>query len=408
MRTEKGKRVLMLLENNPYPHDGRVRLEATTLTGAGYQVSVISPSAPGQMRHEVIDEVHVFRYPAPPDGDGLAGYLWEYGYSLAATFALSLLVSFRRGFDFIHAANPPDTAVLVAAFYKLFGKRFVFDHHDLAPELYDVRFGNGGSRLVRLALLLLEKSSCRLADHIIATNESYKAHDAQRGPVPEERITVVRNGPTLRRFRAVEPKPGLRKPGKTVIIYVGIIAAQDGVDCLMRALLHLRVDLGRSDFMCFILGKGIALAGIKALATELRLDDCVTFTGFVEPVEVAAHVAAADIGVSPEPSNPLNDRSTMVKIMEYMASGKPVVAFDLPENRFTALGAALYAKPNDELDFARQLATLMDDPQRRERMGAAGRERAMNVLAWPYQAEQLLCAYRSMEPGYAPVRGAYE
>jgi glycosyltransferase involved in cell wall biosynthesis len=371
-------------------------LEAATLLGAGYQVSVICPSAPGQSWHEVIDGVYVYRYPAPPDGNNFLGYLWEYGYSLLATFAISLLVWLRPGFDVIHAANPPDIAVLVAAFYKLFGKRFVYDHHDLAPELYDVRFGGKGQRFVHEALVWFERLSCRLADHVIATNQSYQAIEMQRGFVPEERITVVRNGPDLSRLRPVEPRPGLCQEGKTNIVYVGIIEYQDGVDYLVRALQHLIHDLKRSDFYCIIVGAGGALRTVKSLAQRLGLGDHVFFTGWVEPTEVAGYLCAGDIGVAPEPSNPLNDRSTMIKIMEYMAVGKPIVAFDLPEHRFTARGAALYARPNDELDFAQQLAMLMDDPERRKKMGQIGRERIENELAWSHQAKHLLDAYTSV------------
>ena len=245
-------------------------------------------------------------------------------------------------------------------------------------------------------LVWFERLSCRLADHVIATNQSYKAMEMQRGSVPEERITVVRNGPDLNRLRLVEPKPGLRQEGKLTLVYVGIIERQDGVDYLIRALQHLIIDLERSDFQCIVVGKGGALNDVKTLTWQLGLGDRVFFTGFVEPTQVASYLCAGDIGVAPEPSSPLNDRSTMIKIMEYMAVGKPVVAFDLPENRFTAQGAALYAQPNDEFDFARQLAVLLDDPDRRKKMGLVGRERVANELAWPHQAKHLLAAYASL------------
>jgi glycosyltransferase involved in cell wall biosynthesis len=396
MSASAGRRVLMLIENRPYPQDYRVHSEAATLSGAGYQVSVVCPSAPGQPWHEVIDDVYVYRYPAPPDGNNFLGYLWEYGYSLIATFAISLLVWLRRGFDVIHAANPPDLAVIVAAFYKLFGKRFVYDHHDLAPELYYARFGGKGRPSVYRALVWFERLSCRLANHVVTTNQSYQAIEMQRGSVPQERITIVRNGPDLNRLRPVEPKAGLRQEGKTNIVYVGIIEYQDGVDYLVRALQHLIYDLKRGDFHCLIVGTGGALPKVKSLAEQLGLHDYVSFTGFVEPTEVAGYLCAGDIGVAPEPSNPLNDRSTMIKIMEYMAMEKPVVAFDLPEHRFTAQAAALYARPNDELDFARQIALLIDDPERRKKMGQVGRERVENELAWSHQAKHLLDAYASV------------
>jgi glycosyltransferase involved in cell wall biosynthesis len=404
MMSTNGKRVLMLIENSTYPHDPRVHLEAVTLSGAGYQVSVICPSSPGQPRRQVIDGVCVYRYPAPPKGNSMLSYLWEYGYSLVATFIISLLVCFRPGFDVIHAANPPDTAVLIAAFYKLFSKRFIYDHHDLAPELYDARFRGKSSRFIRQALICFERLSCRLADRIITTNQSYKAMEMQRGSVPKERIIVVRNGPDLNRLRQVEPKTGLRQEGKINLIYVGVIERQDGVDYLIRSLQHLMNDLKRSDFYCIIVGEGGALADVEILTRQLGLSNYVFFTGFVEPTQIASYLCAGDIGVAPEPSNPLNDRSTMIKIIEYMALSKPIVAFDLPEHRISAGEAAMYARPNDELDFARQVSALMDDPERREKMGQIGRQRVENVLAWPYQAINLLDAYESIASRRGQVR----
>lgn len=396
MKPRRGKRVLMLIENVAYPLDQRVRLEANALAEAGYQVSVICPSAPGLARYDVVNSVRVFRYPAPVIATNFLGYLWEYGYSLVSTFILSLLVALHPGFDVIHAANPPDTAVIVAAFYKLFGKRFVYDHHDLAPELYDARFRGKSRRLVHEALLLFERLSCQLADHVIATNQSYRAIELERARVPAERITIVRNGPDLSRLRVVEPIPGLRREGRTNIIYVGMIENQDGVDYLFRALKHLDGELKRDSFHCIVVGSGGALSDLKSLAEQLGLSDHVFFVGFVKPAEVARYLCAGDIGVAPEPSNPLNDRSTMIKVMEYMVVGKPIVAFDLVETRYSAQDAALYARPNDELDFARQIAVLMDDPERCRKMGQIGMERIECELAWPHQAKHLLDMYMSL------------
>lgn len=281
MRESAGKRVLMLLENNPYPQDPRVRREARALVDAGYGVSVICPAADGQPQRETVQGVHVYRYPAPPDGQGLRGYLREYGQSLVATFILSLVVLFRRGFDVIHAHNPPDTFVLVALFYKLLGKRFVFDHHDLAPEMYHARFPGKGNRFVYNALAFLESLSCRVADHVIATNQSYRAVEMERGGVPAERITIVRNGPDLTRLREAEPDPALRAKAPTIIGYAGIIGYQDGVEYLLRAIRRLVNDLGRTDFFCVIVGKGDARADMIELAGRLGLNERVWFTGWV-------------------------------------------------------------------------------------------------------------------------------
>jgi glycosyltransferase involved in cell wall biosynthesis len=239
----------------------------------------------------------------------------------------------------------------------------------------------------------MEKLSCRLADHVIATNESYMAVEKGRGRVPERRITIVRNGPDLERIKPVDPDPGLAQKGLTIIGYVGVMGYQDGVDYLLRALKHLVYDLHRTDFFCVLIGKGDAWASLKALSAELRLHDYVWMTGPVSDADLLRYLSATDICVAPEPSNAFNDRSTMIKIMEYMALGKPIVAFDLPEHRVTAQSAALYVPPNDELQFARGLAELIDDPARRQRMGAVGRQRIETTLAWRYSALNLLKAY---------------
>jgi len=396
MKASVGGRVLMLLEKGGYPRDYRVRLEARPLAAAGYQVSVICPLDPGQPWREVLDGVRIYRFPAPPAANSFLGYLWEYGYSMVATFVISLFILLREGFDVVHTHNPPDTFVFIAAFYKLLGKRFVYDHHELTPELYYARFGASGSRLVYQMLVLLEKISCRLADRVIAPNQSYKAVEMQRGHVPEERITIVRNAPTLDRLRPVAPAPGLRQKGKTIISYVGVMGFQDGVDYLLRALRHLAYDLGRTDFLCVLVGAGDALPSLKSLTERLGLANHTLFTGWVHHTEVDRYLNAADICVAPEPSNSYNDRSTMIKMMEYMALGKPIVAFDLPEHRVTAQDAVLYARPNDELDFAQQIAALMDAPERRKRMGEKGRERVEKELAWPHQEKFLLEAYESL------------
>ena len=357
----------MLLENNPYPQDGRVRQEAHALVAAGHQVTVISPMGPGQPWHQVCQGVRVYRYPAPPEANGLWGYLWEYGYSMAAAWLLSLLVFLRNGFDVVHTHNPPDTFVLIAAFFKLFGKRFVYDHHDLAPEMYYARFGGSGNPLVYRVLVWFEKLSCRLADRVIATNQSYRAIEMQRGQVPAERITIVRNGPDLDRLRLVDTDPDLCHQGKTTLCYVGDMGFHDGLDYLLRSLHQLAYGLGRTDFHCVLVGGGDAWSSMRSYSEQLDLADLVLFTGQVPHQEVPRYLSAADICVAPEPSNAYNDRSTMIKMMEYMALGKPIVAFDLPEHRFSAQEAAVYARPNDELDFARQIAALMDAPQQRQK-----------------------------------------
>jgi glycosyltransferase involved in cell wall biosynthesis len=386
-------RILMLLENLPYPQDVRVRREAMALATAGYRVSVICPRGLGQSKRETIHGVKVYRYSAPASANGLVGYVWEYAYSMVASFALSLLLFFREGFDVIHAHNPPDTFVFIAAFYKVFGKRFIFDHHDLSPEMYRARFAGGGNQFVYRALVLLEKITCRFADHIIATNESYKRVEMERGRVSESRITIVRNGIERDRLRGFEPDAALRRKAKTIIGFVGVMGFQDGVDYLLRALHHLIRDFGRTDFYCVIIGTGDAWPGLQVLARKLGLGEYVWFTGFVPQQDMLRYLCTADICVDPDPSNQFNDRSTMVKMMQYMSLGKPIVAFDLPEHRFTAQDAAIYVKPNDERAFARALIQLMDDSHRREALGARGFRRFQTELAWEYSVPKLLEVY---------------
>lgn len=399
-------RILMLLENCPYPQDARVRREATTLADAGYPIAVIAPSAPGQARREIVRGVSVYRFPAPPDADGLFGYLLEYGYSMVMAFAISLLVFFRDGFDIIHAHNPPDTFVFVAIFYKLFGKRFVFDHHDLAPEMYHARFDGKGNSVVYGVLVMLERLSCKLADHIIVTNQSYKAMVMQRSGIQASRITIVRNGPELERLQPVAPDPELRGKARTLIGYVGVMGYQDGIDYLLRMVKHLVEDLECRDILCVLIGKGDAWAEMRTLAAELEIEQYLWFTGRIPDDELVRYLSTVDICVDPDPQNPFTDRSTMIKMTEYMALGKPIVAFDLTEHRVTARGAALYAEPNDELDFAEQVAWLMDHPQERHAMGCAGRKRVEAELAWPLQVHHLLAAYQRVEAGMRKDRNA--
>jgi glycosyltransferase involved in cell wall biosynthesis len=401
VKSPANNRILMLLENQTYPRDFRVRREATALTAAGYKVSVICPAGPGQPFRETLNGVRLYRYPEPPAANGFLGYLWEYGYAMAAAFVLSLLVFLGEGFDVVHAHNPPDTFVFIAAFYKLLGKRFVFDHHDLSPEMYQARFPGRGNSLVHDTLLFLEKLTCLLADKVIATNESYKKIEMERDHVPETRVTVVRNGIELHDLQIGEPDRTLLPKGKTIIGYIGVMGVQDGVDYLVRALGHLLRDLRRTDFFCVLVGDGDASPYLKSLVKQLGISNQVLFTGMVDHSEVARYLGAADLCVAPEPSTPYNDRSTAVKLMEYMALAKPIVAFDLTEHRFTAQGAAAYVRPNDELEFARTIAELMDDPARRKTMGLLGRRRLETELAWQYSIPKLLSVYRDILRAHA-------
>ena len=355
MTDSNSHRILMMVENNSYPGDPRVYREATTLVAAGYRVSVDLPREPPirprGKRSRVSACCVIGR---PRSGEGLWGFAWEYGYSLAATLWLSIKVLLRGGFDVIHCHNPPDLFVFLALPYKLLGKKFVFDHHDLAPEMFEVKFGSGGNRkIVHAILLWLERLSCRWADHVIATNESYRRsrHRAEPRPPAADHDRPERTGPrTDPTARAGRRDSG---PGRHDPRVRRSDGTQDGLDYLLRALQHLRGQLNYDDFYCVLIGGGDDVARLVRLAGELDLQNHVGFAGVRRGDELCKYLSAADICVDPDPKNPYNDRSTMIKMAEYMALAKPIVAFDLTEHRATAGEAALYAKPNDEHDFAR-------------------------------------------------------
>lgn len=386
----------MLLENNAYPSDQRVRREANSLCTAGFQVTVISPSKKGQSSYENVNGVHVYRFPAPPAGDSFLGYLWEYGWSMFCSFFLTIWVFFRRGFDVVHAHNPPDVYVLIAICYRVFGKKFVFDHHDLSPEMYYARFRNGGKKSVFKVLEFFEKLSCRFAHQIIATNESYKKVEIERANVSPEKITVVRNGPEIDKMMPVAPDPELRKKASTILGFVGVMGQQDGVDYFIKAVDHMVKQLGRTDVFAVIMGGGTAVPSLKKLTTELGLDKHIWFTGKVSLEELLKNLSTADICIDPDPYDPFNDRSTMIKMMDYMAVAKPIVAFDLTEHRASAEDAALYSRHNDIQDFANNIAILIDNPELREKMGAYGRQRMEEQMAWHHQEKNLLQVYADL------------
>lgn len=398
-KSSSSSKILMLVENQGYPDDIRVRQEAISLSNAGYQVSVICQRLQGQPWTETVDEVTVYRYPAPVAADSFIGYLWEYGYSLIAAFILSLYVALRQGIDVIHAHNPPDLYVFIGLFYKPFGVKFIFDHHDLSPENYFARFpNNNGNQKVYRVLIWLEALSCRVADHVIATNESYKAIQIERAHIPESNVTVVRNGPNLERLYPVTPDAELRSRATTLIGYIGTMGPQDGLDYLLRIAHKLIHELGRTDFYCVVIGSGSEWDRLQELNAELGLTDHVWFTGKVTDEELRRYLSSVDICVSVDPYNSFTDHCTMIKMMEYMAFGKPIVAFDLKEHRVTAEDAAIYIADNDELAFARALALLMDDSSLRERHGSFGHRRVMDVINWENSARNLLQVYNQVAP----------
>jgi glycosyltransferase involved in cell wall biosynthesis len=402
-----------MLVQNRFPFDTRVRNESALLRDEGYDVTVICLKKKGEKTAELVSGIQVYRLPiveffqkAPVERQSLfqrqltkfkafVGYVGEYAYFTIGCLVLSLYVALRHGFDVIHAHNPPDTLFLVALPFKLFGKKFVFDHHDLAPELYQSRYRARGN-VVLWGLLWAEKCSLKLADVTIATNESYKQVHIQRGGRRPESCFVVRNGPGPERMEVVEPSPRLRQMGKSILCYIGCLNPQDGLDYLLRALAHLTFELKRTDYYCVIMGSGDSLEDLRKMNRQLELEKQVEFTGYISDAELRANLSAADICLDPDPSSPLNDVSTWIKIMEYMAYGKPIVSFDLKETRYSAQEAAIYVRPNDERLFAGAVASLMDDPVLRARIGAFGRTRVERELQWAYVGRNLTNAYQSL------------
>jgi len=386
----------MLLGNNPFPQDQRVSQEAASLVEAGYEVSIVCPRLNGQPPRDRWRGVHVYRYRKPFDPQGAVGYALEYAQATLAALALSVRVALERGFDVIHAHNPPDTYWLVGALYKPFGKRFVYDHHDLSPEMYSARFPDRPGGMLRSILGALEKLSYRVSDHVLVTNESYRRVAIGRGRMSADKVTVVRNGPDFGRVHQVPADPELRARAATLLGYVGVMGYQDGIDHLLRAIAHLVYDLGRTDTLAVLIGGGDAWEEMRRLAVELEIEPYVWFTGPVDGDELMRLLSTVDVCLDPDPSNPYTDRSTMIKMMEYMTLGKPIVAFDLTEHRVTAGEAAVYVEADDDLEFARAIAELMDDPERRARMGAFGRRRVQSELEWAYSVQHLLEAYAQL------------
>ena len=402
----------MWVENH-FPQDTRVTNEARLLADAGYKVAVIALRKQGQAARETWNGIKVYRVPTlelfkktvAGNGSRLSllfvrlksffGYVVEYLYFTSACFFVSTYIFVRRGFDVMHAHNPPDTLFLAAVPFKLLGKKFVFDQHDLCPELYRSRYGAAEGFYTRL-LGMFEWGSLKLADITIATNESYKQIQIERANKNPRDVFVVRNGPNQMRMTPAAPSARLKGMNKSILCYIGSLNPQDGVDYLLRSLRHLVHGLKRSDFYCVIMGSGDSLQDLRDLARNLQLNGCVELTGFISDEDLQANLAAADICVDPDPSSPLNDVSTWIKVMEYMASAKPIVSFDLKETRFSAGDAAIYVRPNDEAEFAEAIAQLMNKPELQKEMGIYGRHRVEDELQWAKVGKNLLAAYETL------------
>lgn len=387
------RRVLIVVENLPVPLDRRVWLEATTLVAQGYSVSVICPTGRGWDKfYQVIEDVHIYRYPEPPEAhSGALAYGREYGAALWHMFRLARQVRRERGFDVIHGCNPPDLIFLLALRYRLSGVHYLFDHHDVCPELFEAKFGKKG--LLYRLMLWWEKLTFATASVSMATNESFRQIAVTRGKKKPEDVFIVRSAPRIEKFQIRPPEPAFKK-GKSILMgYVGVIGQQEGMDLLIEAANHLICDLGYADVHFAIVGFGPALEDVKADVESQGLSDYFTFTGPLYGEDLLAVLNTCDIGVAPDPKNSMNDISTMNKVMEYMTLEKPSVQFDLKEGRASAGEASLYAEANDPRDFAAKLAQLIDDPEARMRMGKIGRARVLDLLSWDHSVPHLLAAY---------------
>jgi len=395
MTKRTGTAVCIVVENLPVPVDRRVWREACALRDAGYRVSVVCPKGTGSSTasYENLEGIDIYRH-NKREASSVVGYLREYILALAAEFYLILKVFARTRFRILQACNPPDTIFLIGLLLRPFGVRFIFDHHDLAPELFESKFGKGTGIFYRLTRLA-ELCSFRVAKVSIATNESFKEIAMTRGRKRPENVFVVRNCPDLSSLRRRTPLPEGRFGRSMLVVYVGFMGPQDGLRLLLESIEHIVKHEKREDTHFVLVGGGTELPTLRALATARGLDPFVSFTGQVPYEDVSTYLSSAHVGVAPDPNTPMNDKSTMIKILEYMACGLPVVLFDLKEGRRIAGPAALYASPNDPVDFANKITSLLNCEELRRRLGECGRNRVEHGLNWEAEKAGLLEAYES-------------
>jgi len=393
--------VLIIVENMPVPQDFRVWKEARSLHGAGYQVVVLCPKGQSsQETYELMEGVHIYRHPVAKEGDSPVGYVWEYSVALFWQIVFSLWIYLRRGFQVIQGCNPPDDIFLVALPYKLLGVKYIFDHHDVMPELYLSKYEKEG--FFYKIQLLLEKMTFRCSDVVMSTNDSYREIAITRGGVHTDNVFVVRNGVEPKKFRAVPSDPALKNGKHFLVGYVGNMSIQEGLDILIDVAVRLK-EMGRRDVHFTCVGGGPGLAGLRRLVAEKGAEDMITFTGRIPDAELLAVLSTADVCVNPDKPCQMNSMSTMIKVMEYMTLGKPIVQFEGKEGRFSAQEASLYSDGSDQVtDFADKILWLLDHPLDRERMGQFGSRRIENELAWEYSVRNLLGAY---DRAFSKVRG---
>ncbi|HBI57878.1 MAG: glycosyltransferase family 4 protein [Duncaniella sp.] len=387
------RRILIIVENLPVPFDTRVWQEASTLAANGYTVSVICPKGKGYNDdYECIDGVHIYRHDLPTEGNGAIGYAREYFSALWNEYRLARKIYKKHGFHVIHGCNPPDDIYMVARMFRGKGVDYVFDHHDICPELYEAKFGKK-SGLFYKSQLWLERNTYRHCTFAFVTNESYRRIAIERGGMSPDKVHVLRSGPRLERLVIRPPKPEIKRGRRFMIGYLGVIGQQEGIQYMLQAAKHIRDNMGRDDIFWGIVGGGPHLDELRRLCTSMGLDDIVEFTGRVDDNKMLDYLNTADICVNSDEYNEMNDKSTMNKVLEYMALGKPIVQFDLTEGRYSAQGASLYARPNDSVDMAEKIVSLLDDPARRAEMSRIGRDRIVNELSWDHTSRALLDSY---------------
>lgn len=387
------RRILIIVENLPVPFDTRVWQEASTLAANGYTVSVICPKGKGyNADYECIDGVHIYRHDLPTEGNGAVGYAREYLSALWNEYRLARKIYKKHGFQVIHGCNPPDDIYMVARMFKGKGVDYVFDHHDICPELYEAKFGKK-SGLFYKSQLWLERNTYRHCTFAFVTNESYRRIAIERGGMDPDKVHVLRSGPRLERLVIRPPKPEIKREKRFMVGYLGVIGQQEGIQYMLQAAKHIRDNMGRDDIFWGIVGGGPHLDELRRLCTSMGLDDIVEFTGRVDDNKMLDYLNTADVCVNSDEYNEMNDKSTMNKVLEYMALGKPIVQFDLTEGRYSAQDASLYARPNDAVDMAEKIVALLDDPDRRTEMSHIGRDRIVNQLSWDHTSRALLDAY---------------
>lgn len=391
------RKVLIIVENLPVPFDTRVWQEATTLAMNGYTVSVICPKGKEYTQEEeYLQGVHVFRHDLPAEGNGAVGYAKEYLTALKEELRLAKKVYKEIGFDVIHGCNPPDDIYMVAKHFKKYGVKYVFDHHDICPELFEAKFGKTSGLLYK-SQLWLEKQTYKHCTFAFVTNESYKKIAIERGKMNPNKVIILRSGPKLERMHIMPPVESIKRGYKYMVGYLGVIGQQEGIEYLLDAAKYIKEH--DNNVFWGIVGGGPHLEALKKQAHDMGLDDCVEFTGRAPDQQMLEYLNTADVCVNSDKYNSMNDKSTMNKILEYMALAKPIVQFDLTEGRYSAQDASLYAKNNDAEDMAKKIMELLDNPELRKKMGAYGRNRVVNELSWEHTSKALLEGYEKFFTG---------